>query len=134
MMCLTGIGEMRTQRNGFSLIELMVVMTIIAVLVSIALPRYQGSVENAKLVALKSNLHVLRRSIDRYHDDKARFPESLQTLVDEHYLRDVPVDPITESAQTWVAVEEVDGGDIGVVDVHSGATGADPRGTVYAEL
>lgn len=125
---------MRLRRSGFSLIELMVVMAIIAVLVSIALPRYQGSVENAKLVALKSNLRVLRGAIDRYHDDKARFPASLQALADEHYLRDVPVDPITDSAQTWVPVEETVGDDTGVVDVHSGAKGADPRGTVYAEL
>ncbi|EIL98056.1 type II secretion system protein G [Rhodanobacter thiooxydans] len=125
---------MRLRRSGFSLIELMVVMAIIAVLVSIALPRYQGSVENAKLVALKSNLRVLRSAIDRYHDDKARFPASLQVLADEHYLRDVPVDPITDSAQTWVTVEETLGGDTGVADVHSGAKGTDPRGNVYSEL
>lgn len=125
---------MRMQPRGFSLIELMVVMAIIAVLVSIALPRYQGSVENAKLVALKGNLHVLRDAIDRYHDDKARFPASLQALADEHYLRDVPVDPITDSAQTWVSVEKTEGESTGVADVRSGAKGADPRGTVYAEL
>lgn len=125
---------MRLQRSGFSLIELMVVMVVIAILVSIALPRYQGSVENAKLVALKSNLHVLRSAIDRYHDDRAHFPDSLQALVDGHYLRDVPVDPITESAQTWVPVEEMTGTDTGVVDVHSGAAGADAHGIVYAEL
>ncbi|ODU66875.1 MAG: type II secretion system protein G [Rhodanobacter sp. SCN 65-17] len=122
------------KRDGFSLIELMVVMAIIAVLVSIALPRYQGSVENARLVALKSNLRVMRAAIDRYHDDKAKFPASLQAMANEHYLKDVPVDPITDSAQTWVPQEETEGDTTGVVDVHSGAKGADARGIVYAEL
>jgi len=64
----------RKIRYGFILIELMVVMTIIAILVTIALPRYRGSVDNAKLVALKSNLHAMREAIDRYHDDKAHSP------------------------------------------------------------
>lgn len=125
---------MHNRRSGFSLIELMVVMAVIAVLVSIAMPRYQGSVENAKLVALKSNLHQLRLAIDRYHDDKASFPASLEVLAEQHYLREVPVDPITESAKTWVLVEETESDMTGVVDVRSGAQGADPRGTVYAEL
>ena len=92
--------------GGFSLIELMVVMTIISVLVMIALPRYQGSVANAKVTALKSTLHVMRDTIDRFRDDKGRYPETLQELVDQHYLKEIPVDPVTDSRQTWVPAEE----------------------------
>jgi general secretion pathway protein G len=124
----------RKIRYGFSLIELMVVMTIIAILVTIALPRYRGSVENAKLVALKSNLHAMREAIDRYRDDKAHFPASLQALVDEHYLKDLPVDPVTGSAQTWVPVEASEDEAGGVADVHSGAKGQAVQGDIYAEL
>lgn len=124
----------RATKQGFSLIELMVVMAIIAVLVTIALPRYQGSLENAKLVALKGNLKVLRESIDRYHDDKARFPESLEELVEARYLKAIPVDPITDSAQTWVAVEETAGDDSGVVGVRSGAKGGTADGIAYSDL
>lgn len=120
--------------RGFSLIELMVVMAIIAALVAIALPRYQSSLENARLVALKGNLRSLRDSIDRYHDDKDRYPESLQALVDEHYLKAMPIDPITETAQSWVTVEETINDVSGVVDVHSGARGGTARGIVYSEL
>jgi general secretion pathway protein G len=120
--------------RGFSLIELMVVMAIIAALVAIALPRYQSSLENARLVALKGNLRSLRDSIDRYHDDKDRYPETLQALVDEHYLKSVPIDPITETAQSWVTVEETIDDASGVVDVHSGARGSTARGVVYSEL
>lgn len=124
----------RSTHAGFSLIELMVVMAIIAALVAIALPRYQGSVDNARLTALKASLRVMRDSIDRYYEDKGRFPETLQELADARYLRDVPVDPLTDSAQTWVlkADEEGDGG--GIVDVASGAKGATPQGVVYSDL
>lgn len=120
--------------KGFSLIELMVVMTIIAILVTIALPRYRGSVDHAQLVALKSNLRVMREAIDRYHDDKARFPGSLQALVDEHYLNALPVDPITGSAQSWMTTEASGDADGGVADVHSGAKGSTAQGETYAEL
>lgn len=125
---------MRRMRSGFSLIELMVVMTIIAILVTIALPRYRGSVEHAQLVALKGNLRVMREAIDRYHDDKARFPASLQSLVDEHYLDALPVDPVTGSAQTWVPAEASEDAEGGVAGVHSGAKGSTPQGEVYGEL
>lgn len=120
--------------RGFSLIELMVVMAIIAALVTIALPRYQGSLENARLVALKGNLRVLRDSIDRYHDDKARYPATLQDLAEEHYLKAIPVDPFTDSAQTWVAVEELSGDAAGVVDVRSGAKGSTPQGLAFSDM
>jgi len=122
------------QRSGFTLIELIVVLAIIATLIAIALPRYQGSVENAKVVALQGNLRALRDSIDRYHDDKARYPALLQDLVDAHYLKSIPVDPLTDSAKTWVPVEETVDNEAGVVDVHSGAKGSTPQGVAYSDL
>jgi general secretion pathway protein G len=124
----------RRDSSGFTLIELIVVLAIIATLIAIALPRYQGSVENAKVVALQGNLRALRDSIDRYHDDKSRYPALLQDLVDAHYLKSIPVDPLTDSAKTWVPVEETVDNATGVVDVHSGAKGSTPQGVAYSDL
>lgn len=121
-------------RLGFSLIELLVVMAIIAALVTIAMPRYQASVQTARLTALKENLRILRASLDRYYEDKGVYPESLQSLVEEKYLKGVPIDPVSESAQTWVEVDDPEGEVDGIVDVRSGAQGATPEGTAYADL
>jgi general secretion pathway protein G len=125
---------MRARAPGFSLIELMVVMAIIAALLTIALPRYRNSLEHAREVALESNLRTLRESIDRHHEDRGRFPESLQALVEARYLKSIPVDPITESAQTWVIVMETVDDDSVVVDVRSGARGSTAQGVAYADL
>ncbi|MDR6841131.1 type II secretion system protein [Pseudoxanthomonas sacheonensis] len=126
---------MRTARsNGFSLIELIVVIAIIAMLLVVALPRYQASIDRAELVALKTNLRALRDSIDRYEEDKGEYPDSLQQLVESRYLKSIPVDPITDSAQTWMIVEDTIDDKSGVVDIRSGAKGATSLGVVYAEL
>jgi general secretion pathway protein G len=125
---------MRNRIRGFSLIELMVVMAIIAALVTIALPRYRNSLDHAREVALQSNLRALRDSIDRHHEDRGRYPESLQALVEAHYLKSIPVDPVTESAQTWVAVVETVDDQVVVVDVHSGARGSTAQGVAFADL
>lgn len=120
--------------RGFSLIELMVVMAIIATLVVVALPRYETSVDSAKLTALKTNLRILRSSLDRHYEDKGKYPETLQALVDARYIKEIPVDPVSENASTWVSLDDPQGELEGIVDVRSGARGATPQGVVYADL
>ncbi|HEY1137606.1 MAG TPA: type II secretion system protein [Xanthomonadaceae bacterium] len=120
--------------NGFSLIELMVVMAIIALLLTIALPRYQASIEKAREEALLTNLKVMRHGIERYYEDKGQYPESLPVLVEARYLKAIPIDPVTESADTWIVSEELTGGRVVVVDVASGAKGMSSQGLRYSEL
>jgi general secretion pathway protein G len=118
---------------GFTLIELIVVMTIIALLISIAVPRYFHSVEHAKEATLKQTLSVMRVAIDKFYGDNNRYPNSIMELVEKKYIRAVPVDPVTESSETWVTQapnSEVSGG---VFDIKSGATGKSKDGTPYAE-
>lgn len=125
---------MRRPVLGFTLIEMLVVMAIVALLLTIALPRYFGSLDKTKDVALEENLRVLRISLDKYYADKGRNPDSLDELVEHMYLRAVPVDPITESASTWVLVQSKDANVKGVVDVKSGAPGTAKDGRPYAAL
>ena len=120
-------------RSGFTLIELLVVMAIIALLLSLAIPRYFGSLERSKEAVLREDLFQLRDAIGKYYGDKGKYPESLEALAAEKYLRKVPVDPITESAATWVTVGPEDPQKGGVYDVKSGAQGKASDGTVYAE-
>ena len=124
----------RTARRGFTLIELLVVLSIVALLLSIALPRYFGSLDKSKEVALQENLKVLRITIDRFHADKGRFPETLEELVEHKYIRSVPVDPITESAKTWIVVPARGNDAKGISDVKSGASGQVRDGRAYESL
>ena len=119
------------KRAGFTLIELMVVLAIIATLLSIAAPRYVGSLERSKEAVLKEDLYQLRDAIGKYYGDKGRYPESLQALAAERYLRRVPVDPITDSSLTWLLVAPVDPESRGVFDVRSGAPGRASDGSAY---
>jgi general secretion pathway protein G len=130
---MVSVHRGRPRRRGFTLIELLVVLAIVALMASIALPRYFGSLQQAREQALQENLRVLRISIDRYRGDKGRFPADLDELVTQRYLRAVPLDPITESAQTWVLLP-AEGDDAGVADVRSGATGAGRDGRSFGEL
>ena len=111
----------------------MVVMAIVALLLSLALPRYFNHIDNARETILKQDLAVMRDAIDKYHGDRGRYPESLDELVSARYLRAVPVDPLTERADTWQIVEPPDGDSSGVYDVHSGAPGKNREGSAYAE-
>jgi general secretion pathway protein G len=96
-------------------------MTIIGVLLTIAVPRYFRTVERSKETVLKHDLSVLRESIDKYFGDIGQYPETLATLAEKHYIRSVPVDPFTKSAETWVVVPSEDADHPGVRDVHSGS-------------
>jgi len=118
--------------RGFTLIELLVVMAILAMLLSIAAPRYFDSVDRAKEAALRTDLRVLREAIDKYKADTGQYPEDLQALADAKYLRSVPVDPITEQS-SWITVSAPEGQPAtGVYDVRSGAPGKARDGTSYA--
>jgi len=120
-------------RSGFTLIELLVVMAIIAVLLTLAVPRYFGSLDKSKEAVLREDLYQLRDAIGKYYGDKGRYPESLDALAAEKYLRKVPVDPLTESAATWVLVAPDDPQKGGVYDVRSGAQGKASDGSVFSE-
>jgi general secretion pathway protein G len=117
------------RKNGFTMIELLVALTILGLLVSIAAPRYFGNMDRAKEDVLKEDLYILRDAIDKFYSDRSKYPESLDELVKEHYLRKVPVDPFTKSARSWVLVPSEDKSVAGVLDVRSGAPNAGSDGT-----
>ena len=124
---------MQTSR-GFTLIELIVVMAIVATLAAIAWPRYIGQVEGSQEIILRENLRLTRLSIDKFHEDLGRFPDSLQELVDRRYLRTVPVDPITGRTDTWLLLPPptTEKGQVG--DLKSGASGTSRWGIAYIDL
>ena len=123
---------MSGERRGFTLLELLVVMAIIATLLTIATPRYFRSLERSKEAVLRQDLASLRESIDRYYGDTGKYPETLAALVEKHYLRSIPVDPMARSADRWVVVNADDPEDQGIKDVRSGAEGAGENGVPYA--
>lgn len=129
MACRTATGERAAP--GFTLVELLVVLAIIATLASIAVPRYFNSLEKSREVALRSNLKVMREALDQFHEDSGRWPRSIEDLVKQRYLREIPVDPITQDARTWVVVYATDRPDGGVRDVRSGAPGGPREGPPY---
>jgi len=126
--------------SGFTLVELLIVLALIATLLTIALPRYFGSLERSKEAALKQTLAATRDAIDKFFTDNGKYPDSLPELVDKRYLRSLPVDPITESTTTWTIVpapqESAARGEIKgeVYDVRSGAEGKASDGKPYAEF
>jgi general secretion pathway protein G len=123
--------------DGFTLIELMIVMLIIGILASIAIPSYLSSIKNAKEAVLKEDLHVIRDAIDSYTMDKQKAPQSLEDLVQAGYLKSIPVDPMTHSNDSWVTntddtLESLDQTDPGINDVHSGSQEVGSDGQMYS--
>jgi general secretion pathway protein G len=122
----------RTKNHGFTLIELLVVLAIVATLLSIVAPRYIHQTDRAKEAALKANLAVLRRGLDEYYSDTGRYPDKLVALTERHYLRALPVDPMTNRSDSWVTVEGTGEDEKSVIDVKSGAKGEALDGTAYS--
>jgi general secretion pathway protein G len=118
------------QQSGFSLMELLVVLVLIALLAAVVTPVVTKSIPRAKESTLKENLFIMRKAIDDYYADKQQYPESLQILVEEKYLRYIPDDPITETRQQWATVNaESEQG--GIIDVHSESDKVSSEGTPY---
>ena len=137
---LTGKVAMRSKRKqdaGFTLVELMIVMAIIGVLAVVAIPSYIGAVRQAREAVLKEDLHVLRNAIDSFTADKQKAPQSLEDLIQDGYLKSIPVDPMTRSNTTWVtetsdALHSLDQTEPGIDDVHSGAQDQGSDGQPYS--
>ena len=121
---------MQLHNRGFTLIELLVVMAIIAVLLTIVTPRYFTSVDRAKETVLKQNLSILRDAIDKYYADTGKYPEDLSQLVEERYIRSIPVDPITEQS-VWTEIPPPDVEMEGVFDVRTTSDRQALDGTIY---
>jgi general secretion pathway protein G len=129
---------MTRRDNGWTLIELMIVITLVMILATLALTQYRGSILAAKEAALKSDLFLMRDAIDQYYADKGRYPESLQTLVSESYLRAIPKDPFTNSSDTWQTVNAepepgMTSAATGIYDVKSGSDGVATDGSRYGD-
>ncbi len=122
------------RNKGFTLVELLVVLAIISLLLTIALPRYFSSVDKSKEVALRENLQVLRSGIDKYYADRGEYPAALGDLVTQRYFRKVPLDPVTESATTWQLLPSADADKPGVADIRSGAKGKTRDGIPFEQL
>jgi len=131
------MGTNRKNQAGFTLVELMIVMAIIGVLLTVAIPSYVGAVRQAREAVLKEDLHVMRSAIDSYTADKQKAPQSLDDLVSDGYLKEIPIDPMTRTKDTWQvsqsdALSSVDQTDPGINDVHSGAQDQGSDGQPYS--
>lgn len=130
--------DRRRKDAGWTLIELLVVLSIIMILVSLALTQYRNSIRTTREAALKSDLFLMRDAIDQYYADKAKYPDSLQTLVSEGYLRAVPKDPFTDSSDSWQTTQATPlpgsaSADAGVYDVKSGSSDTATDGSRYSD-
>ncbi|MGQ5522316.1 type II secretion system protein [Chitinimonas sp. PSY-7] len=118
---------------GFTLIELLVAMAIIAILLTLVTPRYYGSVDRARETVLRDDLTTMRRVIDQFHGDRGRYPQSLEELVELRYLREIPIDPVTERRDSWRVIAPGADAKGNVADVKSGAPGKASDGTSYGD-
>ncbi|MGG7607182.1 type II secretion system protein [Massilia sp. BKSP1R2A-1] len=115
--------------RGFTMIELLVTLAILGFLVAVAAPRYFGNMDRAKEDVLREDLYVMRDAIDKFYADRGHYPDALDDLVKEHYLRKIPIDPFTQSARSWVPVPPADPSLGAVADVRSGAPNTGRDGT-----
>jgi general secretion pathway protein G len=119
--------------RGFTLIELLVVLAIVAVLLTLTVPRYYGKVDQAKEAVLRENLRTTRDVLGKFYADVGRYPQSLEELVDKKYLSTTPIDPITESAEGWTLVSPPSGYSGNVYDLRSASSGTGSNGVPYAQ-
>jgi general secretion pathway protein G len=129
----------KNKKNGFTLIEMLIVFALIGILVGLGLPQYKYATKRARESVLKENLFQMRTLIDQYYADKGKYPYSLQALVDEKYLRAIPIDPITGSSETWIEIPEIlseedliSAVEPGIADVLSGSEMKSLDGTLYS--
>jgi general secretion pathway protein G len=125
--------QAQQRSRGFTLIELLVVMVIVSLLITIAAPRYFGSLQKSKETALRQTLAVTRDALDKYYGDNGKYPDNLDALIAKRYLRSLPLDPITESNSTWTIVAPEDPEKGRVYDIHSGADGTGRDGKPFRD-
>jgi general secretion pathway protein G len=130
---VTAMASRSLRARAFTLIELLVVLAIVALLLTLAVPRFFPSMDKAKETILADNLQNTRAIIDQYYADTGRYPDSLDQLVEKKYLRNVPVDPVTDSSSTWLIVPPEDSSKGSVYSIKSGAPGVDRNGKPYAD-
>ena len=128
--------DQRTAEQGFTLLELMIVMVVIGLLAAIAIPQYTTNIRAAKEAVLKEDLHVMRQAIDSYTVDKQKAPQSLDDLVQSGYIKVMPTDPFTHRTDTWITAQDdtmmdLDQTESGINDVHSGSQETAINGTSY---
>ena len=138
MALFTRLMPPRTRDDGWTLIELMVVISLIMILASMSLVQYRNTVQHAKEATLGSQLYIMRDAIEQYAADKGNYPDALQTLVSEQYIRAIPVDPFTNAADTWTTVAadpepRSTSASSGICDIHSGADGTAKDGIRLAD-
>jgi len=121
------------KNNGFTLVELLVVLSILALLLTLAVPKYFTSIEKAKDAALRQDLNTLRESLDKYYADNGKYPNALEDLVEHKYIRKMPVDPLTEKSSTWIFTPPEPPLEGDIYDIHSGSKAVAKDGSRYED-